>query len=85
MVDDDGGCAAFGHDTFADTVGNVWIDFRNVASDDGCGVGTVYPELLSRKPFAGAMAAEMDHGVRMEDAIEPQIDGEILMVRRQFF
>ena len=41
MVDDDGGCAAFGHDAFTDTVGNVWIDFRNVASDDGCGVGTV--------------------------------------------
>ena len=74
---------ALGHDPLADAVRNVGVDFRDVPPEHQGGVGGVQSQLFAGEPFAGAVAAQVDKGVRLENVLKPQVYRRVLVGRRE--
>ena len=83
VVDDNGITSAFGLDTFPEPVHDIGIDNRDVPVHQGRPVFTGKTELFARQPFHGPVPAHVHHCISSVFVLEPEVEGNVLVVRRQ--
>ena len=83
VVDDDGVSAAFGLGSFAGVVHDEGIDERHVGEGEVGIAACRQAGALPRQPFERAVLSEVDDGVCTEAGVEPAIETEVVVRRRQ--
>ena len=83
MVDDDGVGPSLGLGALAGVVDDERVDERHVAERDVGEAAGRQPDALARQPLERAVLADVDDGVGAPPLVEPAVEREVVVGRRQ--